>query len=67
MAVKNCSRHRAEDEARHGWLHQLVFAAGGTDKLAMLKFAAMAVLVIAAVGAVTSYTERYLTTRLASG
>jgi ATP-binding cassette subfamily B protein len=44
------------------WLHQVVAAAGGTDKIAMLKFAAIAVLVIAAVGAVSSYTERYLTT-----
>jgi ATP-binding cassette subfamily B protein len=45
-----------------GWLHQVVAAAGGTDKVAMLKFAAIAVLVIAAVGAISSYTERYLTT-----
>ena len=44
------------------WLHQVVAAAGGTDKIAMLKFAAIAVLVIAAVGAISSYTERYLTT-----
>ena len=46
------------------WLHQVAAAAGGTDKLAMLKFAAIAVLVIAAVGAVSSYTERYLTTTI---
>ena len=44
------------------WLHQVVAATGGTDKIAMLKFAAIAVLVIAAVGAISSYTERYLTT-----
>jgi ATP-binding cassette, subfamily B, bacterial len=48
------------------WLHQMLAAAGGTDKLAMLRFAAIAVLVIAAVGAVSSYTERYLTTTVAS-
>jgi len=47
------------------WLHQIVVAAGGTDKIAMLRFAALAVLVIAAVGAVSSYTERYLTTTVA--
>ncbi len=47
------------------WLHQLVVACGGTDKIAMLRFAALAVLVIAAVGAVSSYTERYLTTTVA--
>ncbi len=46
------------------WLRQVAAAAGGTDKLAMLKFAAIAVLVIAAVGAVSSYTERYLTTTI---
>src|SRR5579872_6739924 len=44
------------------WLHQIVAAAGGTDKIAMLRFAAVAVLVIAAVGAICSYMERYLTT-----
>jgi len=44
------------------WLHRVVAVAGGTDKIGMLKFAAVAVLVIAAVGAVSSYTERYLTT-----
>jgi subfamily B ATP-binding cassette protein MsbA len=46
------------------WLHQVIAAAGGTDKLTMLKFAAIAVLVIAAVGAVSSYIERYLTTTI---
>ncbi len=44
------------------WLQQVVAVTGGTDKIAMLKFAAMAVLVIAAIGAVSSFTERYLTT-----
>ena len=44
------------------WLHRVVAVAGGTDKIGMLKFAAVVVLVIAAVGAVSSYTERYLTT-----
>jgi ATP-binding cassette subfamily B protein len=45
-----------------GWLYQVFGAAGGTDKIAMLRFAAIAVLVIAAIGAISSYTERYLTT-----
>ena len=48
----------------HGWLNQLIFSAAGTDKVAILKFAALAVLVIAAVGAVCSYTEKYITTNL---
>ncbi|HEX9155185.1 MAG TPA: ABC transporter ATP-binding protein, partial [Nitrospira sp.] len=46
----------------HGWLNQWVLSTAGTDKLAILKFAAVAVLAIAAIGAVCSYTEKYLTT-----
>jgi ATP-binding cassette subfamily B protein len=45
-----------------GWLHQAIFSAVGTDKITILGFAALAVLLIAAVGAVSTYTERYLTT-----
>lgn len=45
-----------------GWLHQIIFSSIGTDRIAILRFAALAVLVIAAVGAVSNYTERYLTT-----
>ena len=48
----------------HGWLSQLIFSAAGTDKVAILKFAALAVLVIASIGAVSSYTEKYITTSL---
>jgi ATP-binding cassette subfamily B protein len=48
----------------HGWLNQLILSAAGTDKLAILKFAALAVLLIAAVGAVSNYTEKYITTNL---
>jgi subfamily B ATP-binding cassette protein MsbA len=48
----------------NGWLNQLIFSAAGTDKFAILKFAALAVLVIAAVGAASSYTEKYITTNL---
>ncbi|HEY3130945.1 MAG TPA: ABC transporter ATP-binding protein [Acidobacteriota bacterium] len=36
----------------------------GQDKLAVLNFAAIAVVVIAAVGAVSSYVEKYLTTKV---
>jgi ATP-binding cassette, subfamily B, bacterial len=46
----------------HGWLHQIIFSSIGTDKVAILRFAALAVLVIAAVGAVSTYIDRYLTT-----
>jgi ATP-binding cassette subfamily B protein len=45
-----------------GWLLQAIFSAVGTDKIAILRFAALAVLLIAAVGAVSAYAERYLTT-----
>ena len=45
-----------------GWLLQAIFSAVGTDKIAILRFAAIAVLLIAAVGAVSAYAERYLTT-----
>ena len=47
-----------------GWLQQLIFSFIGTDKIVLLRFAAVAVLVIAALGAVSSYTEKYLTTSL---
>jgi subfamily B ATP-binding cassette protein MsbA len=40
------------------WIHHFM----GTDKLAMLKFACAAVLVIAVLDAVCSYAEKYLTT-----
>ena len=46
----------------HGSLHQIIFSIAGTDKTAILRFAALAVLLIAAVGAVSTYIERYLTT-----
>ena len=40
------------------WIHEMV----GTDKLAMLKFACAAVLVIALLDAICTYAEKYLTT-----
>ena len=40
------------------WIHEVV----GTDKLAMLKFACAAVIVIALLDAICSYAEKYLTT-----
>jgi len=41
-----------------GWFDQLILSTIGDDKLAILKFAAVAVLVIAAIGAICSYTEK---------
>lgn len=45
-----------------GWLAHLVNSTVGYDKLAILTFAAIAVIVIAVVGALSSYGEKYLTT-----
>ena len=53
-----------KSKSAHGWLNQLIFSAAGIEKIAILKFAALAVLVIAAIGAVCSYTEKYITTNL---
>ena len=45
-----------------GWLAGLVNSVAGHDKVAILYFAAFSVIVIAAVGAIGSYGEKYLTT-----
>src|SRR5579862_3756103 len=51
-------------KSEHGWLHQMIGSAIGTDRITIVKFAALAVLAIAGVGAVSNYTERYLTTSI---
>ncbi|HVH87133.1 MAG TPA: ABC transporter ATP-binding protein [Terriglobales bacterium] len=45
-----------------GWLEHFVHSTVGYDKLAILKLACLAVLAIAALDAVCSYAEKYLTT-----
>jgi len=45
-----------------GWLNTLMFSLAGTDKLAIIKFAAIAVLIIALFGALCTYAEKLLTT-----
>src|SRR3984893_1403166 len=45
-----------------GWLAGLVNSVAGHDKMAILYFAALAVISIAAVGAISTYFEKYLTT-----
>src|SRR5579859_5029718 len=47
---------------RHGWLNHLMVSITGPDTLAILNLAALAVVVIAVVGAICSYAEKYLTT-----
>jgi ATP-binding cassette subfamily B protein len=46
----------------YGWLNRFILSTVGDDRLAILKFAALAGLVIAVVGALFSYAEKYLTT-----
>ena len=46
----------------NGWLNQLIFSLTGGDKLAILEFAAIAVVVIAIIGALCTYAEKLLTT-----
>ena len=47
---------------RHGWLNQLIYATTGNDNLVILKYAVAAILLIAVVGALCSYMQKYLTT-----
>lgn len=46
----------------HGWLNQRILSIVGADPLAILRFAALAALGIAVIGALCSYAEKYLTT-----
>jgi len=46
----------------HGWLNRFILATAGTDKVAILRFAAVAVLVVAVIDAVCTYTDKYVTT-----
>jgi ATP-binding cassette subfamily B protein len=46
----------------NAWLDPLIKTIAGTDSMAILKFAALAVLAIAALDALCSYAEKYLTT-----
>ena len=53
---------KAKSATGHGWLNRLIDSTVGTSPIAVLRFAAIAALVIAVVDAVCSYTEKYLTT-----
>jgi ATP-binding cassette subfamily B protein len=46
----------------HGWLSPFILATVGEDKLAILRFAALAVLAIALLDAICTYTDKYVTT-----
>jgi len=46
----------------HSWLTRIIQSTAGDDKIAILKFACVAVMGIAGLDAISSYTEKYLTT-----
>jgi subfamily B ATP-binding cassette protein MsbA len=54
--------HVLKSKGNLGWVDRFILSMAGADKLAVLKIAAVAVLLIAVIGAVCSYTEKYLTT-----
>jgi ATP-binding cassette subfamily B protein len=58
LVLDNVLRSKDTDS----WIFRLAHATAGGDKLAIVKFACAAVLAIAALDAVSSYTEKYLTT-----
>jgi len=51
-------------KAPSGWLNTLILSLAGTDRLAIIKAAAIAVLIIALFGALCTYAEKLLTTRV---
>src|SRR5580658_10167284 len=51
-------------KAPTGWPNTLILSLAGSDKLAIIKFAAIAVLAIALFGALCTYAEKLLTTRV---
>ncbi len=53
-----------QSKAPSGWLNTLMLSVAGTEKLAIIKFAAISVLVIALFGALCAYAEKLLTTRV---
>jgi ATP-binding cassette, subfamily B, bacterial len=53
-----------ESKAPTGWLNTLMLSVAGTEKLAIVRFAAIAVLAIALFGALCAYAEKLLTTRV---
>lgn len=53
---------RGRAVAGHGWLNRLIASTTAGDRLETLKLAALAALVIAGVGALCTYVEKYLTT-----
>ena len=57
IVLDNVLRHKPNS----GWLYPWIIGNVGDDRFAILKFAAIGALVIACVGALASYAEKYLT------
>jgi ATP-binding cassette subfamily B protein len=60
IVIDNVLRSRAPK----AWLDRFILAAFGDQKWAVLQFAAFAVMAIAAINAICSYGEKYLTARI---
>ncbi len=61
IVLDDVLRSRESNASVMRWIHALI----GTGKLAMLNFACLAVLAIAALDAIAGYLEKYLTTSVA--
>lgn len=59
IVLDNVLKSKTPDET---WLNHLVQSVAGSDKFAVIEFAAIAVIVIAAFGALCNYVEKVLTT-----
>ena len=53
---------KIKSQPLHGWLNGLIGTWAGDDKLRVVEFAALAVLVIAVLDAACTYTEKFVTT-----
>jgi ATP-binding cassette subfamily B protein len=62
IVLDNVLKSKPSTGRGQAWLHGLIASVAGTDKLAIIKFAALAVVAIAILGALCSYTEKYFTT-----
>ena len=51
-----------KDRPVHGWLNRLIFTVAGHDSFAILRFAALMIVAIAAVDALCTYVQQYVTT-----
>lgn len=60
IVLDDVLRHKGDHDDMLRWIHGIA----GTDPISILKFAVVAVLVIAAVDAVSSFGEKYLTTSI---